>query len=353
MVPDLYQSQKPRVLYLGEPKHSSRGIEENSKDFDIDIIHAADRKELMRKLPAMVAAHGPYQAAVCRLSPQPYEPFDEELLAPLLPHLRIVVSAQSGFNDFDVGWMTKAGIWFCNSRYATSEATADMTFFLLLAILRDTSRAEQNFRQGHWRKQLDLSQDPADLTLGIVGMGNIGRKVARKAAAFNMNIRYYNRRRLPNEEARYGAQYCATVEELLQSADVVTIHCPLTPETTHLISTKQFAMMKQGSYIINTARGPIIDGQALIEALESGKIARAGLDVFPGEPTGIHPYFLESDKVVVQPHMGGLTKGSFAKAEKECFTNITSYFRTGRPYAPVNDVLPRRDSFEPEEHEAF
>ncbi|KAK7730826.1 hypothetical protein SLS57_001661 [Botryosphaeria dothidea] len=341
-------AEKPRVLFLGAPKHTGGGIEENQKHFDIDIVKASTRTELLAKLPAAVEAGGPYEAVVCRLGTQPFEPFDAELLSPLLPHLRIVVSAQIGYNDFDVDWMTSQGIWFCNTRHATGEATADMALFLILAVLRDTSRAEQNFRQGRWRQGLALSRDPAGLTLGIVGMGNIGKCLARKASAFNMRVKYFNRNRLPAKDEPVGASYCATLEELLRTSDIVSLHCPLTSNTTCLMGHNEFEMMKDQSYLINTSRGPIVDDEALIDALERGKITRAGLDVFGGEPAGIHSYFMESDKVVVQPHMGGLTEGSFARAEEECFANVRKFFAAGRPVAPINEVRLRKDSFEPE-----
>lgn len=120
-----------------------------------------------------MATRGPYQAVVCRLGTQPFEPFDAELLSPLLPHVRIIVSAQIGYNDFDIEWMTRHDIWFCNSRRATADSTANMALFLILAVLRDTSRGEKIFRQGLWRTGLNLSRDPAGLTLGIIGMGNM------------------------------------------------------------------------------------------------------------------------------------------------------------------------------------
>ncbi|OJD28643.1 glycerate-and formate-dehydrogenase [Diplodia corticola] len=339
---------KPRVLFLGKPGFSGGGIEKNQKHFDIEILDASTREELLAKIPHVVASHGPYQAVVCRLGTQPFEPFDAELLSPLLPSLKIVVSAQMGHNDFDVDWMTSQGIWFCNTRHATGEATADMALFLILAVLRDTSRAEKNFREGRWRQGLQLTRDPAGLTLGIVGMGSIGTCLARKASAFNLRIRYHSRNQLPADEVPAGASYCATLQELLQTSDIISLHCPLTPATTHLMGEAEFAMMKEKSYLVNTSRGPIVDDAALIGALESGKVVRAGLDVFGGEPTGVNPYFMHSDKVVVQPHMGGLTEGSFARAEEECFANIRSYFDSGRPLAPINEVRIRKDSFDPE-----
>lgn len=276
-------------------------------------------------------------AVVCRLGPQPFEPFDGELLRPLLPHLRIVVSAMRGTDDFDIDWMTRQGIWFCNTRDATREATADMTIFLLLAVLRDTTRAERNFRQGRWRSGLPLSRDLSSTTVGIVGMGAIGTTVAWKCAALGMRVLYYNRSGKAKQDAPWVATHCQTLGDLLRSSDVISLHCPLTPTTRHLIGRKELDEFA-GSYLINTSRGAVVDSQALIAALETGKLKRAGLDVFEGEPDAIDPYFMQSDKVVVQPHMGGLTESSFERAEDECLSNIASLLRAGRPRAPVNNI---------------
>lgn len=276
-----------------------------------------------------------------RLSPKPYEPFDAELLSPFLPDLRIVVSAQCGYNDFDVDWMTSRGIWFCNSRKATCEATADMAMFLVLGVLRNTSLAEQNLRNGLWRAGLGLGQDPSGKTLGIVGMGKTGSLLALKASlAFGMRVAYWNRsgRSVSSPPNTYYRR-CDTLDDLLKYADIVSLHCPLTEDSRGLMSRENFNKMRDGSYFINSSRGGLVDDQALVEALESGKIRRAGLDVFDNEPGGIHSYFCSRlDKVVVQPHMGGLTEASFAKAAAECFGNLRSYFETGQPWAAVNAV---------------
>lgn len=276
-----------------------------------------------------------------RLSPKPYEPFDAELLSPFLPDLRIVVSAQCGYNDFDVNWMTSQGIWFCNSRKATCEATADMAMFLVLGVLRNTSLAEQNLRNGLWRTGLGLGQDPSGMTLGIVGMGKTGSLLARKASlAFGMRVAYWNRSGRPvTSPPNTYYRRCDTLDDLLKCADVVSLHCPLTEDTRGLMSRDNFNKMRYGSYFINSSRGGLVDDEALVECLESGKIRRAGLDVFDNEPGGIHPYFCSRpETVVVQPHMGGLTEASFAKAAAECFGNLRSYFETGRPWTAVNEV---------------
>ncbi len=151
-----------------------------------------------------------------------------------------------------------------------------------------------------------------------------------------MKIHYYNRHRLsPEEEKEYGATYHPDLHSLLAASDVVSIHTPLNANTTNLISHAEFEAMKDGSMLVNTARGAVVDEEALIQALESGKVARAGLDVFKDEPK-INEYFMQSDKVVLQPHMGGLTESSFAKSQQECLENLRAYFETGMPNSPVN-----------------
>lgn len=162
--------------------------------------------------------------------------------------------------------------------------------------------------------------------------------LAKKAVAFNMKIRYYNRHRLPADvEERHAATYCDSLEALLSASDVISINCPLNADTTNLISKDQFSAMKDGSFLVNTARGGIIDEPALKEVLESGKIARAGLDVLCNEPN-VDEWFLRQDNVIIQPHLGGLTDVAFYRAEKECFENIRAYFETGKANSPVNVV---------------
>lgn len=166
--------------------------------------------------------------------------------------------------------------------------------------------------------------------------------MAKKVLAFNMKIKYYNRRRLSEaEELQYGATYCSSLHELLGCSDVVSLNCPLNADTTGLIGEAEFAAMKDGAFLVNTARGAVVDEPALISALESGKVRRAGLDVFCNEPN-IDPYFLTSDKVVVVPHLGGLTDLAYHKAEKECFENVRAYFRTGKPNSPVREIELRK-----------
>ena len=267
----------------------------------------------------------------------PYEPYDKDLLNAITPDCEIIVSASAGYNEFDVTWMTSAGIYFCNTLDAVSEATADMALFLILATVRNTTNAERQARTGQWKTGLTPSRDTHGKVLGIVGMGAIGKFVAMKARVFGMRILYFQRTRMgESEERKYGATYCTSLDSLLSQSDIVSIHTPLNSQTENLIDHEQFSRMKDGSFLINTARGAIVNEDALISALESGKLARAGLDVFRQEPE-INEYFRKSDKVVLQPHMGGLTESAFAKSQLECLENIRAYFEKGVPNSPVND----------------
>ncbi|KAI0593986.1 putative 2-hydroxyacid dehydrogenase [Biscogniauxia sp. FL1348] len=334
-------TKKPRIVCLGEPKFVGEDyLQEFRKEFEYSVLPALDRAQTQSMLPEDIKKHGPIDGFIIRMGTPPYEPFDEDLLKALVPSCKIIVSASAGFNEFDVKWMAREGMWFCNTVNAVAEATADMAMFLILAALRNTTNAEKSARSGIWRAGANLipGRDPSDLTLGIVGMGAIGKYLAKKAIAFNMKIKYYNRRQLPaDEEAKYNATYCKSLHELLSSADVVSLNCPLNDETTGLIGAAEFSAMKDGVFLVNTARGPVIDEEEFKKALESGKVARAGLDVFANEPRP-DPYFLQSDKVIIQPHLGGLTDKAFQKAERECFENIRALFSKGKPNSPVIEI---------------
>ncbi|KAG9188906.1 glyoxylate reductase [Alternaria panax] len=329
--------RKPHVVCLGTPQYIGQDyLAQFSKDYEFRVLEATDRTQAVAKLPELIRRSGPVNAFIIRMGTPPYEPFD--FFGSLLPSCKIITSASAGYNEFDIDWMSKNGIIFCNSVDAVAEATADMAIFLILSTLRNTLIAEKSVKAGRWRSGAGLvpAIDPTGLILGIVGMGSIGKYLAKKAAVFNMRIRYFNRHRLPEEdEAHYKATYCHSLHELLASSDIVSINCPLNANTKNLISTPEFATMKDGAFLINTARGAIIDEAALKVALTSGKIARAGLDVLCNEPH-VDPWFFEQENVVLQPHLGGLTNVAFHRAERECFENVRSFFESGHANSPVN-----------------
>ncbi|KAA8642798.1 hypothetical protein EYZ11_010361 [Aspergillus tanneri] len=340
-MPPRVLDRKPRVVSLGTPRYVGDDyLAEFIKSFDFSVLEAYDRESTKRLLPASIEKDGPIDAFIIRMGTPPYEPFDADLLSSLAPDCKIIASASSGYNEFDVRWMASQGIWFCNTVNAVAEATADMALFMILAVLRNSSNAEKSARSGSWRSAPGLvpGRDPSGLTLGIVGLGAIGKYVAKKAAVLNLKIIYHNRNPIPaTEEAKYGATYCSSLHELLAASDIVSIHCPLNANTTGLIGTAEFSMMKDGTFLVNTARGAVVDEKSLIEALESGKVTRAGLDAFDNEPS-INPYFQTSDKVIIQPHLGGLTDVAFQRAERECFENIKALFERGEPNSPVLNI---------------
>ncbi|KAF4339883.1 glycerate-and formate-dehydrogenase [Fusarium beomiforme] len=336
MASEVTSGRKPRVVALGKPEFiSDEYIKDLKKDFDYDVLNASNLQEALEKLPLMLEQHGPIDAFIIRMGRPPYRPF-QKIFQLLTPHCKIISSAAAGYDDFNVEWLTQEGIWLANSVDAVAEATADMALFLILAVVRDTYRGERSVREGNWRGPVVPSRDPSGMTLGVIGMGAIGKYLAKRAVVFNMRIKYYNRHQLSaQEESKYNATYCSSLHELLSQSDVVSVNCPLNKDTENLISTKEFATMKDGAFIVNTARGAIINEDALIEALERGKITRAGLDVFLNEPD-LNNYFKTSDKVVIQPHVAGLTDLAFQRGEREAFENIKAFFKTGKPISPVN-----------------
>jgi lactate dehydrogenase-like 2-hydroxyacid dehydrogenase len=348
-VPVPIHTDKPLVVTLGAPLHAGQDfLNAFSLEHDLHILPASNRTETISLLADLITnlKGRPISALLIRMGTPPYEPFDAELLGALVPGCRVIASASAGYNEFDVDWMTRSGIYFCNTVIAVSEATADMAMWLILSVLRNTINAERNARSGKWRTGLPVARDPRVLRLGIVGCGAIGRHLVRKARVFGMQIVYHNRRRLAEGVERElglgdGAYY-EDLKEMLGAVDVVSVNCPLNEQTKGLLGREEFKAMKDGVFLVNTARGAIVDEDALIEALESGKVMRAGLDVFTGEPV-VNSYFLESEKVVLQPHMGGLTDVAFRDAEREAFENIRAFFRTGKPNSPVNEPVQRSE----------
>ncbi len=225
------------------------------------------------------------------------------------PKLKVVAQCAVGYDNIDLDAARVRGIVVTNTPGVLTEATADFTFALLLAVARHVLAADRYVREGRfrrWETMLLHGMELSGKTLGIVGLGRIGQAVARRALGFGMKVRYHNRRRAnPTVERMCVARY-ATMDDLLAESDVVTIHCPLNDDSRHLFDAAAFAKMKPTALLVNTARGPIVDEEALVEALRAGRIAGAGLDVYEHEPE-VHPGLLESDRVVLAPHLASAT----------------------------------------------
>ncbi len=252
------------------------------------------------------------------------------------PKLKVIGNYAVGYNNIDVEYAKKKGIIVTNTPGVLTDATADLTFALILAAARRVVEGDKFMRQGKfngWAPMLMLGKDVWGATIGIIGAGRIGQAVARRAKGFNMRILYYSRTR-KEEMDGLGAKF-VSLEELLRESNIITLHVPLTSDTRHLIDYKEFELMKEGAILINTARGEVVNEEAMLKALKSGKLFAAGLDVFYNEPN-VNPELFKMDNVVLTPHIGSATERTRRKmAEMVC----SDVVRVLRGEEPVNRVV--------------
>lgn len=255
---------------------------------------------------------------------------DAELLD-RAPNLRIAANIAAGYNNLDTAEMARRGVWATNAASGFTNATADVTMALITSVARFIVRGDRFIREGKWTKYLPLMWDGTlleGLTLGIVGYGAIGKAVARRARAHEMRVIYT--RQTPSDEPDARA-----LDSLLAEADVVSLHVPLTASTRHLIDRDALAKMKPGAFLINMARGAVMDEQAVVDALRSGRLAGAGLDVFEDEPR-VHPALPAMDNVVLTPHLGGCTHVGRRQSRLLASENVARVLRGEPPLTPVN-----------------
>ncbi|NLE07752.1 MAG: D-glycerate dehydrogenase [Dehalococcoidales bacterium] len=233
------------------------------------------------------------------------------------PKLKVVSNLAVGYDNIRIPEATKRGIAVSNTPEVLTETTADLAFALLMAAARRVVEADKFTRAGKWKTWgpgLMLGQDIHHATLGIAGMGRIGREMAKRAAGFSMRILYYDEFRQPEAvEKQLGLEKVATLDELLTESDFISLHVPLTEKTKHLIGREQFAKMKPTAVLVNSSRGPVVDQKALYEALKSNTIFAAGLDVTETEPISPDDPLLTLDNVIILPH---IASGSYITREK-------------------------------------
>lgn len=326
--PDM--SKKPKIFLTRPiPPESMELLKQESELTYNSDDHVLSREELIAGLAGQ-------DGLLCTLM----DGIDGELLD-TNTRLKVVANYAVGYNNIDIAAATARKIPVTNTPGVLTDSTADMAWALMFAIGRRVVEGDQLVRSRKWQGwgplQL-LGQDITGATLGLIGLGRIGKAMVQRAKGFNMKVIYWNRTRLPDaEESELGVTF-GTREEVLAQSDFVSLHVALTPETTHLIDAAGLAAMKSTAYLINTARGPVVDEKALVEALKSGSIGGAGLDVFENEPA-LEPELYDLPNVVIPPHLGSATIGTRTRMGQMAAENCFAACRGERPPNLVNPEI--------------
>lgn len=322
--PEQNRPAKPRVIVTRE---LADAIHDRMGEL-FDVVPNLDDRAFTRD--DLIAAMGDCDVLVPTVTDQ----IDAEMIAGAPERLKMIASFGAGVDHIDLAAARARKILVTNTPGVFTEDTADMTMALILSVPRRLAEGEKLMRSGEWegwKPSGMLGHCIGGKKLGIIGMGRIGQAVARRASGFGMSIVYHNRRQLPPAvEESLNASYIDDLDELIRTCDIITIHCPRTPETHELINVDRIAMMKPSTYLINTARGDLIDENALIEALQQEKISGAGLDVYTREPA-VDERLLSLKNVVLLPHMGSATfEGREASGER-VIANIRVWADGHRP----------------------
>ena len=314
-------------------KLPEKGLKRITDSFDADVW----MEETPPKSEEIIDRARDAEGLVTLLS----DPIDANLIQ-ALPKLKVIVQYAVGYDNIDISAATERGIVVTNTPGVLTETTADLTWALILATSRRITQADAYVRNGKWSvawgPELLLGEDVHGATLGIVGLGRIGQAVAKRAKGFDMRVIYHTRSNTP--EIRriaddIGAE-SSSLENLLQQADVVTLHVPLTPDTFHMIGYRELRMMKSSAILINTSRGPVIDEEALFAVLESGHLFSVGLDVFEEEPTPSGNPLLSLPNIVVAPHIGSASRRTRTVMAEMCAENLVAALRGEKPPNIVN-----------------
>ncbi|KAF2088824.1 hypothetical protein K490DRAFT_55449 [Saccharata proteae CBS 121410] len=327
---------KPKALLLGQLDHAKKTWEELSSIADLVEPQAKNRAEFIEecksgKFDGVVAAYRTFgSVSITGL-------IDEEIVKVLPESLKFICHNGAGYDQVDIPACTSRSIRVSNVPTIVDDATADTNIFLILGALRGFNTSMLALREGKWRGSPapPLGHDPEGKVLGILGMGGIGRNLKKKAEAFGMSVIYHNRSKL-SEELAGGAEY-VSFDDLLSKSDVISLNLPLNKNTRHIISTAEFRKMKPGVVIVNTARGAVMDEDALVKALDSGLVWSAGLDVYEEEPK-VHPGLIKNPHVMLVPHMGTWTVETQKEMEEFTIGNVRAAIEKGK----LNVIVPEQ-----------
>ncbi|ESK93640.1 2-hydroxyacid dehydrogenase [Moniliophthora roreri MCA 2997] len=320
----------PRILIVGTLVWAGEDAKQLLGDHAEILTYddSTDRAEFLKNL----APGGKYEGVVGMFrdntSASKIGFFDKELVAGFPPSLKWIAHNGAGYDQIDVQACKAKGIFVSNTPGAVDDASATTALYLLISTFRNYSIAERTLRDGRWKPQIaDRSYDLTGHTLAILGLGGIGMRLAEFAHAFPMRIIYHSRHKVTN--APEWCEYFENVEEMLKQADVLSVHVPLRNDTVGLVGEKWIRTLKKGAIIINTARGKVIDEEAMIRALEDGHLGSVGLDVFPNEPE-VNPRLLEFPYVTLLPHMGTENQDTQRKMEVRALTNLRDFLTEGK-----------------------
>ncbi|PWK14334.1 2-hydroxyacid dehydrogenase [Tumebacillus permanentifrigoris] len=318
--------KQPRVLVTREIPEAGLSILRQCCEV---TVFSSEQQPTREQLAALLPT---YDALLTMLT----DPIDRELMA-TAPQLRVISNYAVGYNNIDIQAAEELGIAVTNTPGAMTDATADIAWALLMAVTRRIVEGDAYVRAGKWTgwaPSLLLGMEYGGKTLGIIGAGRIGLAIAKRARAFDMNVVYYNRRRLDEAtEQQYGLSY-VDLDTLVRSSDILSVNVPYSAESHHLLNADLLARMKPTAYLINTARGAIVEEAALVEALRTGQLAGAGLDVFEKEPE-VHPGLLELPNVVLAPHLGSSTVETRDRMAVLAAENIVRVLRGEPPHSLV------------------
>ncbi|WP_417666552.1 2-hydroxyacid dehydrogenase [Roseibium sp.] len=311
------------VLWLPR-RVSDATVARARQDYDVVLNEADDVSpperiiEMSAKVDAMMPCHS--------------EIFSADVVAKLDPRLKILANHSVGTDHCDLEALRAKGIAVTNTPDVLSDATAEIAMLLMLGAARRAVEGDRCVRTGawdFWSPSFMVGKQVSGAKIGIVGMGRVGQAFARKARGFDMEIHYFNRSRL-SEADEHGAVYHDTLESLLPEADFLSLHCPATPETRDLLNAETLAKLPAGSIVVNTARGALVDEDALIAALKSGHVSAAGIDCFKVEPGG-NPAFADLDNVFMLPHIGSATVRTRDAMGFRALDNLDAFFRGKTP----------------------
>ncbi|CUH42675.1 2-hydroxyacid dehydrogenase [Ruegeria atlantica] len=315
-------SAKP-VLWLPR-RLSDAAIDRARRDYDV-ILNDADTPGTAEEIIAM-------SAQVDAMMPCHSEHFSADVVSQLDPRLKIIANHSVGVDHCDLPALASRGIVVTNTPDVLSDATAELTMLLMLGAARHAVRGDRLMRTGtwdSWSPSFMVGKQVTGARLGIIGMGRVGRAFAAKARGFDMEIHYFNRTRLPPDQEQ-GAMYHESVDTLLPVSDYLSLHCPATPETLDLMNARRLAALPDGSILVNSARGAIVDEDALLNAIESDKLAAAGLDCFKIEPGG-NPKFAAHENIFMLPHIGSATTKTRDAMGFRALDNLDAFFAGKTP----------------------